>query len=133
FGLERDHRGDRTEDLFARDAPCVVDVGEDARAEEVPGSLRDLTARHGPCALLLPDLDVLERGLALPFADQRAHLGGLVQRLTEPDPLGPLGEPRDELVVDRPRDQVAGPGTAVWARVVEDRPQRLLDAGGGGG
>src|SRR5439155_11019144 len=99
-----------------------------ARPEEVPGALRNVATGHELRALLHADLDVVERRLPLPIADERTHLGRLLQRRTNADRVGPCREPGDELVVDRSLDQLTRSGAAVLARVVEDRPEGALDA-----
>src|SRR4029453_4190435 len=112
-GIETEHPDDRSEDPLARDAPRVVDVRKDARAEVEPGSVGYVAAGDELRALLLPDLEVREGRPPLSLADQRAHLGRLLERRSHPDRVGPFGEPRHELVVDRPLDQLAGASAAV--------------------
>jgi len=60
----------------------------------------------------------------------REHFGNgrVVERLTDGDRLGARGEALEVLVVDAPLHELARPRTAVLPRVVEDRPQGLLDA-----
>src|SRR5262245_30249439 len=78
LGVERDQAHDRPEDLLPRDAPVVVDVGEHRRPDEEAalGALDggDLAAGDEPRALLLPDLEVVERRLALAGRDHGPEL-----------------------------------------------------------
>ena len=53
--LERNHRGDGSEDLLARDPHVVLHVGEDGRIDEVALAVRTVTAERRLRAFLLAD------------------------------------------------------------------------------
>ena len=76
-------------------------------------------------ALLLADADVVEVALLLPPGDQRAHLGGRVQRVADRQGARRGGEGVGELVVAGARQEDAGLGDARLAVV---HPGRGSDA-----
>src|SRR5207247_1411191 len=116
--VERDHRDDRAEDLLAGDPPRVVDVGEHAGPEEEAGAMRNVTTRHDLRALLHADLDVVERRLPLPVADERTHLGRFLQRRADTDRIGPRREPGPGSTLSVPSGSPASVRMSATARIV---------------
>ena len=82
-------------------------------------------AQHG--ALGEPAGDVRLDLVAVRRAGERTGLGLVVERAAEPDPLRPLDERVDEVVVDRLLDEQPGAGRADLAGVQEDRGQRVVE------
>jgi hypothetical protein len=64
-----------------------------------------LPARHQLGPLVKTGLDVGQDTLVVVRVDERAHLGGRVGRRADPDAFGPVGEPADQGVIDRPFGQ----------------------------
>ena len=83
LALERDHAGDRAEDLLARRAVVVGDRGEDGRREPVAGPVGGAAADRDRGVVG----DVGGDRLALAGGDQRPHLGLLVERVADPQRL----------------------------------------------
>ena len=117
---ERDHRGHRAEDLLARGAVVVVDRAEHRRREPEAGAVgRAAADRHRRVVR-----HERGHGLALALRDQRAHLGGLVERVADPDRLDRLLEHLHEAVERRALDEDARARAAVLAGVAEHRARR---------
>src|SRR4029078_5594097 len=86
---------------------------------------RRLAADDDRRALAQADLDVVADPGALLLADERPHLGRLVERIPELHVPRRFGEQLDDLLVDRPLDEDPAPGAAVLAAVVEHAVRRL--------
>src|SRR5581483_9072090 len=114
-----------------RDAPGVVDVGEhgglDVGATLAARNLRDAAAGHEAGALLDAERDVVESGSALSLGDHRAHLGRLVERLSDADLRRPLGQALHEVIVDGSLDEEPGARAAILSAVAEHGPEGPLD------
>ena len=114
---ERDHHGDRPEDLLAHGAVVRVDRAQHGRREpEARPVGRRAADRHRRA--------VGHEGgdrLALAGRDQRAHLGRLVERVADPDRLDVLLERLHERVERRALDEDARARAAVLAGVAEHR------------
>ncbi len=113
--FERDDHGDRTEDLFARGAVRVRDGRQDRRWEPVAGALgRGPADRH-----LRPVIEIRGDLGALVGRDERAHLGLVVERVTDLERLDGLLKRLHEAIERGPFDEDARPRAAVLARVAE--------------
>src|SRR5207302_2457529 len=86
-------------------------------------------AGHQPGAFLLPGRDIGEHRLLLALGDDRPQPGGLVERVAGRDLLGPLGELRHDLIMDRALHQQPGAGGANLAFAVEDAVLRAAPRG----
>src|SRR2546430_9688593 len=112
FVLERQHRQNGTENLLVDDLHPWLGVVEHRGLDVEPLAvhLRGFAAGHQPGAFLLPGRDIGEHRLLLALGDDRPQPGGLVERVAGRDLLGPLGELRHDLIMDRAFHQEPGAG-----------------------
>src|SRR6185437_4707548 len=112
---ERQHADDRPEDLVAGDRHLIADVVEDGRLDEEAVAADPLAAGDQPRALLLAEVDVMQDLVELLLRDLGALLGLRILRVADDAPLGLLGEPLDELVLDLRLDEQPAAGRAALA------------------
>src|SRR5207244_1390370 len=105
--LERDHGDDRTEDLLLRHRHRVLDTREHGRRIERAAPVADRTTGNDLGALAAALLDESVHLVAMPRGDKRANLRVGIERVADLQLLGLAGEPRHEVVVDRPLHQYA--------------------------
>ena len=101
--VERDHRGDRPEDLLARDRHAVLHAGEERRADvgALAEFLRRAAAEPQLRAFLAALVDQAEHALLVGMRDERAHVGLRVERIARREGvLAEFDEALDEVVVD---------------------------------
>src|ERR1700730_3104185 len=119
------------EHLFPGDGHVVGDVGEDGRLDPVADlELRPVggaAADGGGRALGLGAVEVAKDPLLLLPGDDRAYVGGRIERVAECEGLGPLDQFGQELVLDAARDQQPGSGLAGLAVVGHRREQGSVD------
>jgi hypothetical protein len=146
LGVERHHADDGAEDLLLSYAHTVLHVHEDRRRIEVALVVRRIGDTVPACgerrSLLDTDANVLLDALQLLLGDERSHLGRLVLRIPEDDPVRPFYQLLYELVVHGPLHYRSGalhaglsPGNergeegpahgVVQVGVLEDQTRRL--------
>ena len=137
--VELDHRGDRSEDLLARDRHVVLDAREE-RGIHV-GALLELRGRVAAelelRAFLAALLDHAEHALLVAVRDERTHVGVRVERVARLEGvLAELDEALDEFLADRAVDEQARARVADLAHVRVDaairrrhRAVEVLDVG----
>src|SRR5205823_3042736 len=112
--VERDHGGDRSEDLLAGDPIFVCGFYEGARIPEA------LLVRHFAAEKARGVTgDKTVHRLPMLRTDQWAHLGGFVGGIADANAARRLHQEVQEPVVDRALDEDARARTAVLPRVVE--------------
>ena len=129
-GVERDHGGDRGEDLLAPQVGVGRDVDHDRRPVEQ--ALR-ATALDDPRAGCERRVEHLLGAVALGLVDHRAEPDAVVGGIADRDRGGALGQRLDVAVEQRAGDDVAAGGDAGLALIVIRRPRadhrRVLDVG----
>ena len=108
---------DRTEDLVLDHLVVLLEVGDDRRLEPVPAVVRRHVAARGDARVRRRALDEALDALALDLADDRAHVGVVVQRVAVDGALRLLGERIDEVPIDAGAGEHARGGRAVLAGV----------------
>src|SRR5262249_7553849 len=103
--LPRDRHEHRAEDLLAREPPFVPHVREDSGLDVIPLGERSLlwweAADHGAHTLLTRALiDEATHALELLFADDRAHIAGLIEWITHLELRELRREPVEERIED---------------------------------
>src|ERR1700730_447459 len=89
FTVERNHRCDRTENLFTRDSRAVFYVVENGRLQVIAFvELLWPAASNRDLGFLLANLEIGADTVVLFLADERTHFGFAVERRAKPDALG---------------------------------------------
>src|SRR4030095_1298410 len=91
------------EDLLLRDAHPRVRIGEERGRDVVPaaGAVRGGAADRDPRALAARDLEVRQHLFPMTLVDQWPDLCRRIERVPDPEPPNPRGQPLDALVRDR--------------------------------
>src|SRR5579863_3020266 len=97
--LERDRRGDRPEDLLARDPHFIVDTGEQRRVDEVALAGSRRTAGRDRGALLLTDFEITLDAIELLARNQRPDRALLIEGIAHRDALAEIRELAHHFVV----------------------------------
>src|SRR5688572_9266455 len=124
---------DGPEDLLLHHAPLAVEAGDHGRLQEVtvPDALREipgtLSADENGAPFFSRELDVAFDLAKVRLADERAHVGRSVLRVSDPELLRPLQKAVDELLVDRFLDEETRSAEADLPLVGEARLNRRRD------
>src|ERR1700761_928852 len=126
----RDEADHRAKDFFLRDLQLRPHTAEDGGLEEVPviqsiGSVR--AASDDPRSVGYRSLDVASHPVALGGGNERAHVGGRVQREADPYRPGRLPGGSFRLVEVALRDEHPGQGGAILPTVADGLPNRGSD------
>src|SRR5262249_28720337 len=125
---------DWSEDLLLHDAPAAVEARDHCRLQEVAAADalgqtgRTVSARENGALLLLRERDITLDLAKVRLADERAHVGRIVLRISDPQLLGRPQEAVEELVVNGLLDEHPRAAEADLPLVGEAR----LDRGGDG-
>src|SRR5207237_3732632 len=92
--LDANHRRDRPEDLFARDAHIVASLGKERRREIVTVvlPLEPLAAEHERRAFLTADVEIREILIELALIHDRTNVGARRERVVDLERLHLIGE-----------------------------------------
>ncbi len=125
--LDLEDRQDRTENFLLRDPHRSGDLIEHRRAIEIavdPSPLFvDRSSGKKPGPFIFPDLDITVHLLARGFVDQRPHLHGLVEAVSDPYLLSPLDQHLGELFFYISMEDQTARGGAPLSRGSECPPQ----------
>jgi hypothetical protein len=124
------HGDGRAERLLTHDDHVVVDVDEHGGFEEPSVALRGAATGHHPCAGGDGLRDVLGDLGAERCGGERSDVGALLEAVAEPQRAHLRGEPLDELVAHRLRDEHALGGGADLTGVDERRVGQRVDGAG---
>src|ERR1700730_8936943 len=130
FVFERDHRGDRPENLFARDAGTVVKIVKDGGFDIVAfGKLLGTSATSCELAFFLSDFLIGADAVVLVLADQWSHFRITIEGGTELYGFGLRGHGIDKFLVDRLLYKNTAARGTDFALINEDAEERAVDGG----